>query len=138
MRVQVGKQNFIFMKVLDLTKTVHTDQTGAFLYISQRETHYIMVGIHLDANYIFVKAMKNRTEGEMIKVYQKMVNRMQSVGRGLKENKLDNKASAAFKQCIKDNNMTYKLAPWETTGAPSRTGNSNIQCTLHINLIRVQ
>jgi hypothetical protein len=34
-----------------------------------------MVGIHLDAKYIFNKAMKNRTEGEMIRVYQKMVNR---------------------------------------------------------------
>jgi hypothetical protein len=47
----------------------------------------------------------------MIRAYQKMVNRMQSTGLGLKEHKLNNKASAAFKQYIKDNNMTYKLAP---------------------------
>ncbi len=40
MRVQVGKHNFIFVKVLDLTKTVHTNQTGAFLYISQRGNRY--------------------------------------------------------------------------------------------------
>jgi hypothetical protein len=30
-----------------------------------------MVGIHIDANYIFCETMKNRTEGEMINAYQK-------------------------------------------------------------------
>jgi hypothetical protein len=32
-----------------------------------------MVAVHLDANYIFVESMKNRMEGEMIRVYQKIV-----------------------------------------------------------------
>jgi hypothetical protein len=39
MRVKVRKHNFIFAKVLDLTETVHTDQTGAIPYTSQRGNH---------------------------------------------------------------------------------------------------
>jgi hypothetical protein len=35
-----------------------------------------MVGIHLDVNYIFCKSMKNRTKGEMITAYQRMVDRI--------------------------------------------------------------
>jgi hypothetical protein len=77
------------------------------IHLTKRTPLYI----HLDANCIFIKAIKNRPEGEMIRAYQKMVNRMQSAGLSLKEHQLDNKVSATFKQCIMDNNMTYKLSP---------------------------
>jgi hypothetical protein len=43
-----------------------------------------MVGIHIDANYIFCETMKNRTEGEMINACQKMVDWMLYAGLGLK------------------------------------------------------
>ncbi len=39
------------------------DQTGAFLNTLQKGYRYIMVGIHLDANYIFCELMKNKTKG---------------------------------------------------------------------------
>jgi len=61
-------------------ETVHTDQTGAFPVTSQRGYQYIMIGIHIDANYIFCDTMKNRTEGKMINAYQKMVDRMLIAG----------------------------------------------------------
>jgi hypothetical protein len=44
--------------------------------------------------------MKNRTEGEMIKAYQKMVDRMLLSGLGLKHHRLDNECSENFKKCI--------------------------------------
>ncbi len=56
-----------------------------------KEATYIVVAIHLDANYIFVEPMKNRTEGGMIRVYQKIINRMKAAGLGLKKQVLDNK-----------------------------------------------
>ncbi len=43
-----------------------------------------MVGIHLNANYISCKLMKNRTKGEMITAYQRMVDRMKLLALGLK------------------------------------------------------
>ena len=63
------KLNDIFVRVVDLTDEIHTDQTGAFPRTSQRGNRYILVAIHLDANYIFAKPMKTKTEGEMIRVY---------------------------------------------------------------------
>jgi hypothetical protein len=62
--------NDIFVRVEDLAKSIHSDQTGAFPYTSQRGNRYVMVAIHLDANYIFNEPTNNRTEGEMIKAYQ--------------------------------------------------------------------
>jgi hypothetical protein len=105
------KLNVIFMQVEDLNEEIHTNQTGAFPHTSQRGNRYIMVAIHLDANYIFTKLMKNRTEGEMIRVYQKILNRMKTAGLGLRKQVLNNECSAVMKACIKENGMDYKLIP---------------------------
>jgi hypothetical protein len=70
-----------------------------------------MVCIHLDANYIFCEPMKNRTEGEMINAYQKIVHRMEVSGLGLKHHRLDNECIENFKKCIRKNNMTHELVP---------------------------
>ncbi len=79
------KLNNIFVHVEDLNEEIHTNQTGAFPHTSQRSNRYIMVAVNLDANYIFAKTMKNRTEGEMIRVCQKIINRMKTAGLGLKK-----------------------------------------------------
>jgi hypothetical protein len=47
----------------------------------------------------------------MIKAYQKMVDRMQLAGLGLKHHQLDNNCSNNFKKCIRKNNMTHELVP---------------------------
>ncbi len=65
----------------------------------------------MDANSIFAEPMKNRTEGEMIRAYQKIINRMKAAGLGIKKQVLDNEFSAAMKACIKSNGMTYEVVP---------------------------
>jgi hypothetical protein len=105
------KLDDIFIRVVDLTEEIHTDQTGAFPHTSQRGNRYIMVAIHLDANYIFAEPMRNRTEGEMIRVYQKIINRMKAAGLGIKKHVLDNECSAAMKSCIQGNGIAYELVP---------------------------
>jgi hypothetical protein len=97
--------------VYELVDTVHTDQTGPSPITSQQGYQYIMVGIHLDANYIFCKSKKNQTKGKMIMAYQKMVDRMKLLAHGLTHHRLDNECSAAFKACIAKNRMTHKLVP---------------------------
>ncbi len=47
----------------------------------------------------------------MIRVYQKILNRMKAAGLGLRKQVLNNKCSAAMKACIKENGMDYKLVP---------------------------
>ncbi len=56
-------------------------------------------------------AFTARTEGEMINTYQKMVDRMQLAGLGLKHHRLDNGCSENFKKCIRKNNMTHEQVP---------------------------
>ena len=55
--------------------------------------------------------MKNRKEGEMVRAYQKLINRMRAAGLGVKKQVVDNKCSAAMKECIKHSNIEYKLVP---------------------------
>ena len=90
--VVIKKLNDIFIKIYELSEMIHTNQTGAFPVTSQRGYRYIMVGIHVDANYIFCETMKNRTEGEMINAYQKMVDQMEIAGLGLKHHRLTTSA----------------------------------------------
>ncbi len=97
--------------VYKLLDTVHTDQTGVFTITSQQGYWYIMVGIHLDTNYIFCELMKNRTDGEMITSNQRMVNRMKLLALGLKHHRLDSKCMAKYKECIAKNGMTHELVP---------------------------
>ena len=54
-----GQLNDIFIHVKDLSEFIHMDQTGAFPFASQQGNRYIMVAVHLDANYIFVEPMQN-------------------------------------------------------------------------------
>ncbi len=105
------KLNGIFMRVEDLNTEIHTNQMVAFPHTSQRGNRYIMVAVPLNANCIFAKPMKNTMEGEMIRVYQKIINRMKATGLGLKNQVLDNKCSEVMKACIKENDMDYKLVP---------------------------
>ena len=106
-----SKLNNIFVWVKDLTKEVHTNQTGAFPHTSQRGNGYIMVAVHLDTNYIFAKPMKNRTEGKMVRAYQKLINQMQAAGLGVKKQVFNNKCLAAMKECIKHSIIGYRLVP---------------------------
>jgi hypothetical protein len=105
------KLNDIFLRVEDLNEDIHTNQTSAFPHTSQRGNRYIMVAIHLDTNYIFAESMKKRTKKEMIRVYQKIINRMKAAGLGLKKQVLGNECLAAMKACIKGHDMDYKLVP---------------------------
>ncbi len=49
----ITKHYNIFVVVYKLLHKIHTDQTGPFPTTPQQGYGHIMVGIHLDANYIF-------------------------------------------------------------------------------------
>ncbi len=74
------RHNDIFFCINDLAKSIHSNQTGTFPYTLQRGNRYVMIAIHLDANYIFCKPTKNKLEDEMIEVYQQIINRMKAAG----------------------------------------------------------
>ena len=109
LKAPIVKHSDKFMFIEDLSNIIHLDQMGGFPYRSQRGNRYIMVAIHLDANYMFTELMKNKTEEEMMVACQSIVNRMQAAGLGLKKHILDNKASKAFKAKINENKMKHEL-----------------------------
>ncbi len=111
LKAPIVKHSNIFMCIKDLSDTTHLDQTGRSPYTSQCGNRYIMVAIRHDANYIFIKPMKNKMEEEMMVAYQRIVNRMRTVGLGLKKHIFNNEAIKTFKAKIKENKMEYELIP---------------------------
>ena len=87
------KEHDVYVKVQYLEETICTDQTGQFLFTSCKGSRYIMVAIHVNASYIFMEPMKNRTSGQMVETYQKIHGRMTAAGLGIKKYYLDSEAS---------------------------------------------
>ena len=105
------KTHEAFFGIDDLTNSIHTDQTGAFPFTSQQGNRYIVVAYNLDANYIFVEPMHNWSKEKMIRAYEKIINRMRMAGLGIKKHTLDNEASDAFKQYIRQQQIQFELVP---------------------------
>jgi hypothetical protein len=74
----------IFINVLDIKEeavgTIYTDQPRHFPKKSSKGNQYIMVLTHIDRNAILTEAMKNRTEGKMIRAYQVLINCLLQAG----------------------------------------------------------
>ncbi len=109
--IPLTKTHKALFHIEDPSDSIHTDQTGAFPFTSQQGNRYIIVAIHLDANYIFVKLMRSRSKGKIIRAYKETINRMRLAGLRLKKHTLDNAALEVFKQCIQEPEMQYKLSP---------------------------
>jgi hypothetical protein len=111
----IKKEKTIFIHVVDIedkaTQKMWTDQTGQFPKKSSKGNQYIMVLTESDSDAILVEPMKNRTSGEMICMYQTLVEQLRVAGIAPKEHILDNECSEDFKAAITTNNMTYQLVP---------------------------
>ena len=106
------KINDVYFKVYEARETIFTDQTGQFPTRSQRGNKYIMVLVEIDSNAILVEPMKNRTDAEMIKTYDKIITRLQRAGCKPKKHVLDNEISENMKNHIKDQyKFTIELVP---------------------------
>ena len=60
---------------------------------------------------IFVEPMRNWTKEEMIRAYEKIINRMRMAGLGIKKHTLDNEAPDALKQYIRTQEIQFELVP---------------------------
>jgi hypothetical protein len=109
------EQNDIFIKIYDVeddtTGLIYSDQTGCFPKKSSQGNQYIRVLAHIDSNAILAEPMKNCTAGEMIRVYQVLLDRLQTAGVVPKRHILDNECLEEFKATIRKNKMTFQLVP---------------------------
>ena len=107
------KERDIMIKTYEMRELIATDQTGKFPITSSRGSKYIMVMCEIDGNAILTATMKNRTEGEMIKAYLSLIQRLKNAGIKPKHQILDNEASEAFKAAIWEN-CEIQLVPPDT------------------------
>ena len=91
--------------------TLYTDQTGKFPVALSQGNKYQMVLYHVGTNSIWVEPTKDKTKGEMIRARENALRRMKACGIEPKRQVLDNEASSAYKQAIRESNMTYQLVP---------------------------
>ncbi len=92
-------------------QTIWSDQLGRFPKKSSKGNQCIMVLTESDSNVILVEAMKNHSSGEMIRAYQKLINRLHAARIVPTHHILDNECSHNFKETIMWNEMTYQLIP---------------------------
>ena len=105
------KHNDVYVRIDEAKETIYTDQTGAFPVRSRNGSRYIMIMCEMDSNSILSEAMKDRTAGEIIKAYQKLIKRLRRAGIKPKKHILDNECSNEYKEAIEDNGMNYELVP---------------------------
>ena len=84
----------------ELDRKIYSDQRGKFPVTLFRGNKYIMVLFELNRNNILSEPMRNRTAGEMMRSYQKMIDRLKEKGIQQKMHLLDNECSEEFKEVI--------------------------------------
>jgi hypothetical protein len=62
----------IYVKAIETTGQIYTDQTGRFPTTSSRGNKYIMILYDYDSNDILAEPLKAKSEGEMIRAYTKL------------------------------------------------------------------
>ena len=63
------KMHGVYIKIHNVSETMHTNQTGCFPAISSSRNQYIMTLVKVDGNYIDAEPMKIKSAVSMIKAY---------------------------------------------------------------------
>ena len=76
------KDIFVWVIVIqdELPVKIYTNRTGKFPVRSSQGNQYLMIMCEMDSDTIIMKPMRDRTAGEMIETYQKMVDRLNACG----------------------------------------------------------
>lgn len=94
-----------------MRKQYGTNQTGKLPYKSKRGYRYIFVLYSYGPNSILVRATKNRTDAEFLRVHDDAIEYLQARGLKPKIQRLDNEASKTYTANITKHNMKFQLSP---------------------------
>ena len=95
----------------ELNRKTYSDQTDKFPITPFCGNKYIMILFELNSNNMLSELMRNITAGEMMRPYQKLIDRLREKGIQSKLHLLDNECSEKFKEVIKNNGIKYQLMP---------------------------
>ena len=105
------KHRDIHVTVKDASEIIYTDQTGRFPVVSSQGHKYLMFLYEADGNYIMFEPMRSREEGEMIRTYNVLIERLKSQGIKPIKQMLDNEASQKYLKAIEEHGITWELVP---------------------------
>ena len=90
-----------YVKIIDLTGKVYSDQTGRFSVISSKGNRYVMVVYDHDSNAILAEALKSRASNKHLQAMQKIHDFLNQHRIKPKLHIMDNECSDAARNCIK-------------------------------------
>ena len=102
----------MYIKIVELKNTIHTNQTRRFGITSQSGMQYIIVMVKVDSNAILVEPFKNRTSNELKRAYLVLLNRVKVAGIVLKKHVLDNKCSNNMKNIVQETCRLELVQPY--------------------------
>ena len=105
------RTHVVFMKPIEITGKIYSDQTGRFPLTSSRGNKYIMLVYDVDSNSITTEPLKSRNELELLRAYSKIHAHLTSCGLKPVLGTLDNEAPGRLKQFMKNSGMDYQLVP---------------------------
>jgi hypothetical protein len=103
--------NMIYVKAIEATGQIYTDQTGRFPTTSSRGNKYVMILYDYDSNAILAEPLKSKSEGEMIRAYTKLHEYLTDRGLKPRLQKLDNECPAGLKRFMTQNEVDFQLVP---------------------------
>lgn len=95
----------------NMEQKMYTDQIGRFLHRSYRENQYIMVLFKVDSNRILVELHTTCHKTDLVRAYQKLVDRLKEEGFEPKLHFLDNTNSEEVEEVIIKNEMKFQYVP---------------------------
>jgi hypothetical protein len=90
---------------------IDTDLTGRFPVSATSGNKYIFLLYHYDSNVILTEALRNRSDNEILRAYNKLHQYLADRGCHPMLQCLDNEASATLKRAIRDKNIYFQLVP---------------------------
>ena len=91
----------VHIKVVSTSK-LFTDDMGRFHIRAMSGNQYIMLAFHKQANVFLVQPFKTKADTHRIPAYNVIMNRLKKRNLGVDLQVLDNKASAAYINCIEN------------------------------------
>eukprot|EP00978_Attheya_sp_CCMP212_P014572 scaffold37188_cov29-Attheya_sp.AAC.6 len=93
----------------DPSGNIYTNLCGRFPILSTQGNQYIFILYDYDSNAILSRAMKNRSDKEMTRVFSELADTLKDRGFKPQYHVLDNECSAALKSEIQKRSITYQL-----------------------------
>ena len=106
------KTHCVYQAIMSMdTNAIATDLTGRFPVTSSKGNKYILVMYEHDTNNILTEPLKNRSELEHIRAFNKLHTVLSERGFTPKHLRLDIEASMAYKANLRAKNIDFQLVP---------------------------